>query len=321
MDGPFDALIVVSFGGPEKPEDVMPFLENVTRGRNVPRERLLEVAEHYQHFGGRSPINDQCRQLITALREELRREGPDLPIFWGNRNWHPFLADAIRDMERAGVRRALAFVTSAYGSYSGCRQYREDIERARAQVGSTIRIEKVRTFHDHPGFVAAMADRVRDALADAAPGTPVAYTAHSVPLAMAEGSPYVRQLQETCGLVSAQAGVREWELVWQSRSGPPQVPWLAPDILDHLRALATRGVGEVAIAPIGFLSDHMEVAYDLDVEAKQVAGELGMRVHRAGTVGTHPRFVRAVRDLIAEHTEGRAPGPCAPSCCPQPPRK
>lgn len=326
----FDAVVVVSFGGPEAPDEVMPFLENVTRGRGVPRERLLEVAEHYHHFGGRSPINDQCRALVGALRTELREHGPDLPVFWGNRNWHPFLTDTLREMDAAGIRRALAFVTSAYGSYSGCRQYLEDIERARGQAGTSMRVEKLRTFHDHPGFVEPVAERVREALDRVAPGTRVVYTAHCVPLATAEGSPYVRQLEETCSLVAERAGVAAWELAWQSRSGPPRVPWLEPDVLDRLRALREEGTGEVVVAPIGFVSDHMEVRYDLDVEARRLCDEIGLRMVRAGTVGTHPRFVTMIRELIVERTAGAprlalgsgpSPDRCAPDCCAHLPRR
>ena len=315
---PFDAILFVSFGGPEKAEDVMPFLEQVTAGRNVPRERLELVAEHYHYFGGKSPINDQSRALIAALRERLAEAGPDLPIYWGNRNWHPLLAGTVRDMERGGVRRALAFVTSAYGSYSGCRQYREDIERARAQVGAALRIEKLRSFHDHPGFVEPAAERVRVAREELAKESPVVFTAHSVPVSMAASAPYVAQLEETCRLVAERAGVERYSLAWQSRSGPPQVRWLEPDVLDVLRSLHAEGVTEVTVAPIGFISDHMEVIYDLDVEARALAAELGLRMERAGTVGTHPRFVEMIRELIVERIEGAPEFRCAPECCAQP---
>jgi ferrochelatase len=318
VDEPFDAILLVSFGGPERPEDVMPFLEQVTAGRNVPRDRLEAVAEHYHRFGGKSPINDQSRALIAALRERLAEAGPDLPIYWGNRNWHPFLADAIRDMERGGVRRALAFVTSAYGSYSGCRQYREDIEKARAQVGAAARIEKLRSFHDHPGFVEPMAERVRAAREGLPPGSPVVFTAHSIPVSMAASSPYVAQLEATCRLVAERTGAERFSLAWQSRSGPPQVPWLEPDVLAVLRALHDEGVTDVTVAPIGFLSDHMEVIYDLDIEARALADELGLRMHRAATVGTHPRFVEMIRELIVERIAGAPEFRCAPECCVQP---
>ncbi len=323
MDQAYDALIVVSFGGPERPEDVMPFLERVTQGRARP-ERLAEVAGHYHHFGGRSPINDQNRALVEALGAELEAHGPKLPVYWGNRNWHPFLADTLREMDAAGVRRALAFVTSAFGSYAGCRLYSEDIARARAETGTAMQVDKLRTFHDHPGFVEPMAERVREARAELGPDAPVVYTAHSVPVAMTAGSPYVGQLEETCRLVSERAGAVVWDLVWQSRSGPPQVPWLEPDVRAHLRALRERGVREVVVVPIGFVSDHVEVLYDLDVEAGQLAEELGMRMARARTVGTHPRFVRMIRELILERTAGAEPhalgsGPsphvCPPDCC------
>ena len=263
----YDAILLVSFGGPEKTEDVIPFLENVLRGRNVPRERMLQVAGHYYHFGGRSPINDQCRELIAALRREI-----DLPIYWGNRNWHPMLADTVRQMAADGVRRALAIATSAYSSYSGCRQYIENIAAARAAVGPDApEVDKLPPFWSHPGFVEANADRVSAALAripeDRRAAARLVYTAHSIPLAMAATCRYEEQLVETARRVSERAAHDEWDLVWQSRSGPPTQPWLEPDILDHLRALAENGVRDVVVSPLGFLSDHMEVMYDLDEEA------------------------------------------------------
>jgi ferrochelatase len=302
----YDAFLLVSFGGPEKHEDVIPFLENVLRGRNVPRERMLEVAEHYYHFGGRSPINDQNRALIDALKPAIR-----LPIYWGNRNWHPMLADTVRQMRADGVQRAVAFVTSAFGSYSGCRQYQEDIARARAAVGEGApEIIKIRPFSTHPKFLQAMTDRVRAALAEL-PGGRLVFTAHSVPLAMAETSPYVRELEAACAAVASSAGVKEWTLVYQSRSGPPTQPWLEPDICEHLRA--TRA--DTVIAPIGFLSDHMEVLYDLDTEARAVSQELGIRMVRAGTVGTHPAIIEMIAELVTqEHS------PCPAGCCPAPQR-
>jgi ferrochelatase len=229
----------------------MPFLENVTRGRNIPRERLLGVAEHYYHFGGRSPINDQCRELIDVLRKELDEHGIHLPIYWGNRNWDPFLADALRSMQRDGIKRALGLVTSAYSSYSGCRQYRENIAAAQEQIGADVpQVDKIRVFYNHPGFIEASAIRVRAALAnwpeDGRGSVRLVSTAHSIPLAMAEGSNYERQLRETTRLVAEAAGLAEWDLVYQSRSGPPTQPWLEPDILDHLRNLHwhTSGVCE-----------------------------------------------------------------------------
>src|SRR5579863_3952527 len=231
----YDAVLVLSFGGPEKPDDVMPFLENVLRGRNVPRERMLAVAEHYHHFDGRSPINDQNRALIAALRRELESHGIQLPIYWGNRNWHPLLNDTLRQMRADGVRNALAFVTSIFSSYSGCRQYLEDIERARAEVEGAPQIQKLRKFYNHPLFIEAQADEVRDALGGRR--AKIIFTAHSVPLAMAETSDYQKQLQEACRLVADNAGVGDWRLVYQSRSGAPGQAWLEPDICDVLREM------------------------------------------------------------------------------------
>ncbi len=298
-----DALLVVSFGGPEKREDVIPFLENVLRGRNVPRERMLEVAEHYYHFDGRSPINDQNRALIEALKPVV-----GMPVYWGNRNWHPLLADTVRQMRDDGVRRAVAFVTSAFGSYSGCRQYIENLERARAEVGEGApEIVKIRPFSAHPKFVAAMTDRVRAALAELPEGRLV-FTAHSVPVSMAQSSPYVEELEAACVAVAAGVGRSEWKLAYQSRSGPPTQPWLGPDVGDYLRELRA----DVVVIPIGFLSDHMEVLYDLDTEAAAIAKELGIRMVRAGTVGTHPAMIAMIAELVAQEHEACAAGCCAP---------
>lgn len=329
-DAPYDAVLLVSFGGPERPEDVMPFLENVVRGKNVPRSRLEAVAEHYQHLGGKSPINDQCRTLIAALKEELAKNGPDLPVYWGNRNWHPFLADTLRTMRDDGVKRALAFVTSAYSSYSSCRQYLENIEAARAEVGEGAPVvDKLRAFYNHPGFIEAMTERVAAARArvpkDRWSEVRIAFTAHSIPVSMADGCDYVAQLTEACELVAGAVGHSEWQLVFQSRSGPPQVPWLEPDILDHLEALSAIGERYVIAVPIGFVSDHVEVVWDLDHEAKERAEELGLSFVRAKTAGSHPRFIQMIRELILERTEdasrltvGRR-GPnhdvCPPDCC------
>jgi protoporphyrin/coproporphyrin ferrochelatase len=328
----YDALLVLSFGGPESRADVMPFLENVLRGKRVPRQRMLEVAEHYYHFGGRSPINDQTRALIAALESELGAHGPRLPVYWGNRNWHPLLSDTVRKMEQDGVRRALAFVTSAYGSYSGCRQYLEDIARARALVGpGAATVEKLRVFFNHPGFIAAMVERAHEALmqvpSEIRVSAPIVYTAHSVPVAAAQMSQYVRQLEETVRLVSEGLGRRGDPLVYQSRSGPPDQAWLTPDILDYLRAMpsAARG-GTLVIVPVGFISDHMEVLYDLDTEARDLCRERGIRMVRAATVGTHPKFIRMIRDLILERVEetgerrtlgvlGPGADLCPPDCC------
>jgi ferrochelatase len=323
--GPYDALLLVSFGGPEGPDEVLPFLENVLRGRNVPRERMLEVAEHYQHFGGVSPLNAQNRALIAAVEKELAHRGVDLPIYWGNRNWHPFLADALRQMAADGVRRALAFFTSAYSSYSGCRQYRENIAQAQQEVGPEApAIDKLRVFFNHPGFIEPMAEHVQEALsaipADRRDGARLIYTAHSIPMSMAAHCQYEAQVREASRLVSERVGAANWEVAWQSRSGPPSQPWLEPDILDTLKRLAAER------------SAHMEVIYDLDCEAAELARQLGLNLVRAKTVGTHPRFVRMVCELIEERITDSpvrlALGPMGPShdvcpadCCQYSPRR
>jgi ferrochelatase len=335
----YGAILVVGFGGPESPEEVMPFLENVTRGRNVPRERLLEVAGHYQHMGGVSPINEQVRALIAALRPELERREVALPIYWGNRNWRPLLPDAVRAMADAGVTRAIGLVLAAYSSYSSCRQYREDVERAREAVGpSAPAVDKLRVYYNHPGFIAASTDRVREALdslpADVRDEARLAFTAHSIPMSMAAGCDYERQLTETCRLVAEAVGIgpERWSLVYQSRSGRPTDPWLEPDILDHLDDLHRRGTRAVVVHPVGFLSDHVEVLYDLDEEARHKADALGLHMARAATVGTHPRFVAMLADLIVERLTASpdrpALGLCGPShdvcpvdCCPAPVRR
>jgi ferrochelatase len=333
----YDALLLVSFGGPNGPGDVIPFLENVLRGRNVPRERMLEVAEHYYHFGGISPINQQNLALIEALKVELAAHDIKLPIYFGNRNWHPLLPDTLREMQQAGVRQALGFFTSVFSSYSGCRQYRENIAAAQEAVGPDApQVDKLRVFFNHPGFVAAMADRVREALAafptEQRANIPILFTAHSIPLAMAATCQYEQQLQESCRLVAEAVGSANWRLVYQSRSGPPNQPWLEPDVSVALRELAAAGHKNVVIAPIGFISDHMEVLFDLDVEAKQVCDELGMQMSRAGTVGIHPRFVSMIRELIQErltdHPQRLAVGlmpashdVCPADCCAYQPRR
>jgi ferrochelatase len=336
MSQTYDAFLLVSFGGPEGPDDVIPFLENVLRGKNVPRERMLEVAEHYYHFGGKSPINDQNRALMAALRTEFDAHGIHLPIYWGNRNWHPLLADTLRQMQKDGVKRAAAYITSAFSSYSGCRQYQEDIARARAEIGEGApEVIKLRTFHNHPGFIEANAARVREALAKI-PGerrrqAKLAFTAHSIPTAMASASRYVPQLREACTLIGDRVGRTDWELVYQSRSGPPTQPWLEPDIGDAIRSWHAAGVRDLVISPVGFISDHMEVLYDLDTEARELCAELGMNMIRAGTPGVHPLFVSMIRELLEERlghiAEPRALGPlgpgcevCPPTCCPPPQR-
>ena len=315
----YDALLVVSFGGPEGMDDVIPFLENVLRGRNVPRERMLQVAHHYEMFGGVSPINQQNRELIAAVGRELESNGPRLPIYWGNRNWHPLLPDTIRRMASDGVRNALAFVTSAYSSYSSCRQYLQNIADAQAQVGPTApRVEKLRVFYNHPLFIQANVDHIRDAWQQLKhpASAHLAFTAHSIPESMAANCDYAMQLKQTGTLIAQALNIENWELVYQSRSGSPSQPWLGPDICDHLKTLRGAGVEEVVVAPIGFVSDHMEVVYDLDVEARKVAEDTGMNLVRAKTAGTHPAFVRMIRELMLERIDNVVPANiCAPDCC------
>jgi protoporphyrin/coproporphyrin ferrochelatase len=348
----YDAFLLVSFGGPEGPDDVLPFLRNVTRGRGVPDERLAEVAEHYQHFGGVSPINAQCRELLDAIGKDFATHGLDLPLYWGNRNWDPYLTDTLAAMRDAGVRRAVAFVTSPYASYSACRQYLDDIARAQARVGTGApEVDKLRHYHDHPGFIEPHAEAVRAALAGLSQqdrgSTRLVFTAHSVPTSMAAasgvasqlrlaggavaprnpvGGRYEAQLREVAALVAARAGTAPpWDLVWQSRSGPSQVPWLEPDISDHLKALHAAGTGSVVVSPIGFISDHMEVIWDLDTEAAQTARRLGLGFARAATPGTDPRFVAMIRELVLERMDPAAPrralgtlpswDTCAVGCC------
>jgi protoporphyrin/coproporphyrin ferrochelatase len=327
----FDAVLVVAFGGPEGMDDVMPFLENVTRGRSVPTARLEEVAHHYARFGGVSPINEQNRALIAALRPELDAYGLDLPIYLGNRNWRPFLVDTLREMRDDGVRRSLAFFTSGFSSYSSCRQYRENILAAQAEVGPDApMVARTRMFYNHPGFVRANAEHVAEALATVPEkrraGIHVAFTAHSIPVAMARQSRYESQLAEAARLVAEEVGVTDHAVVYQSRSGSPGVPWLEPDVCDHIRALAGRGVRDVLASPVGFVSDHMEVLFDLDVEARETAAEVGVAFVRAPTVGTHPAFVAMIRELIQERLDPRLPrrvlgrfGPshdvCQSGCC------
>jgi ferrochelatase len=317
MKTDYDALLLVSFGGPEGMEEVVPFLENVLRGRNVPRERMLQVAHHYEMFDGVSPINQQNRDLIAALERELEQHGRRLPIYWGNRNWHPLLPDTLRQMAADGIRNALAFVTSAYSSYSSCRQYLQNISDAQAVVGPDApRVEKLRVFYNHPLFIEANVDHIRAALNEFEEPAHLVFTAHSIPESMAANCDYVSQLATTGALIAREVKFAKWHLVYQSRSGSPMQPWLGPDVCDHLRALRDEGVTNVVVAPIGFVSDHMEVVYDLDVEARRVADEMGMKMVRAATAGTHPAFVRMIRELIMERVNGEAPvNLCAPDCC------
>jgi ferrochelatase len=336
---PFDAVLLLSFGGPEGPDDVVPFLENVTRGRGIPRERLEEVGKHYFLFGGVSPINAQCRELLGALRAELERNGPALPVYWGNRNWHPMLVDTVRQMADDGVRRAVAVATSAYSSYSACRQYLDDIDAARAAAGARApKIEKLPPFWNHPGFIETMATHTRTALArmDTQPAkTRLVFTAHSIPTAMAATCDYEVELREASALVAQRVSPRNaplgWDLVFQSRSGPPTQPWLEPDVCEHLRRLRDGGIDGVVVVPIGFVADHMEVKYDLDTQARAVADEVGLRMERALAVGAAPSFVTGLRELIACHIAGRTPPalgtrgprpfPCRPGCCAYAPQR
>ena len=315
---PYDAVLLVSFGGPERAQDVLPFLENVTRGRGVPRERLDEVGEHYHLFGGRSPINDQNREYVAAVEEDLRSSGVDVPVYWGNRNWQPFLADTLEQMQADGVRRAACLLTSAYSSYSGCRQYRENLADAvaevRERVGDAPRLDRLRHYYNHPGFVEPMVDATLSALADLADGARrdahLLFVTHSVPEAMnaasgPDGGAYVAQhrtvAEEIGERIRQETGHRyPAELVFCSRSGPPSVPWLEPDVNDRIEELAEEGVGGVVVVPIGFVSDHMEVIYDLDTEAAATAEKAGMSFARAATAGVDPRFVAMLRDLLVE---------------------
>jgi len=327
----YDAILVVSFGGPEAPEDVLPFLENVTRGREIPKERLEEVATQYDMFEGKSPINDHCRALIAELGPALAAADIDLPIYWGNRNWAPMLTETVQRMADDGIKHALAFVTSSTSSYSGCRQYREDIERARAAIGENAPIiDKIRQYYDHPGFIEPMIDNTAAALSMLPSDARLVFTAHSLPNVMAATSDYEAQLTEASRLVAEGVGHADFDLVWQSRSGPPQVSWLEPDINDHLEALATAGTKSVVMVPIGFISDHMEVMFDLDVQAAATAERLGLEFNRAHTVGADQRFVSAIVELIEERRNDGLqrglgelsirPDFCATDCCPAPTR-
>ncbi|MGB7337824.1 MAG: ferrochelatase [Phototrophicaceae bacterium] len=301
----YDAILVMSFGGPDKADDVVPFLENVTRGRGIPRERLVEVGEHYYQFGGKSPINEQNIALIDALKEELAEHGHDLPVYFGNRNWHPMITDTLQQMKQDGVKRAIAFFTSGFSCYSGCRQYRENIIEAQAAVGDGApEIDKIRVFYNHPGFIYPMVDNIKDALKtwsdDQQDKVHLIFTAHSIPMGQARNSAYETQLMESCRIIAEIIGTDNYKLVYQSRSGPPQMPWLEPDIVDYMEEIHANGVNDVIIAPIGFISDHMEVLFDLDTEARDAANELGMTMVRAGTVGTAKPFVAMIRELVEE---------------------
>jgi ferrochelatase len=339
----YDAILLASFGGPEGQEDVIPFLRNVTRGRGIPDERLEEVAHHYRHFGGVSPINDQNRALKSALEKRLAERGIDLPVIWGNRNWAPYMKDAFLEAKERGFEKLIAIGTSAYSSYSSCRQYREDYARAldETELEGELVIDKVRQFFDHPGFVEPFVEGVRDALAAVAErGIPlekthVLFSTHSIPSADAERSGpdgHAYELQHTAVAehvmqATASSDVA-WSLVYQSRSGPPSQPWLEPDINDAMRELAASGITAVVIVPLGFVSDHMEVKWDLDTEAMETADELGILAIRTPTPGVHPAYVDGLIDLVLERRDGvpieERPavtdlGPwydtCRPGCC------
>jgi ferrochelatase len=330
----YDAILLVSFGGPEKPDDVLPFLENVLRGKPVPRERLLEVAEHYYHFGGRSPINDQNRALIAALETELRSHAINLPVYWGNRNWHPLLADTLGRMKRDGIQHALGFFTSAYSSYSGCRQYRENIAAAQQIIGpGAPQVDKIRAFYNHPGYIETVASHASEAIAkvpaERRSSARLLFTAHSIPMSMANTSRYVEQLEEASRLVAAALLHSDHRLVYQSRSGSPSQPWLGPDILEVLGEEQASGARDIVVVPIGFVSDHMEIIFDLDTQARERCIELGLTYQRGHTAGTHPRFVSMIRELIVERITSASNRPalgcygpchdvCAIDCCPAP---
>jgi ferrochelatase len=343
---PYDALLLVSFGGPEEPDDVVPFLRNVTQGKDIPDERLEEVGRHYYDRGGRSPINDQNRELLAAIEADLEANGLKIPVYWGNRNWDPFLSDTFTRMKADGIGRVAAFLTSAYSSYSGCRQYREDLAAAAAAVPGAPHVDRLRTYFNHPGFVEPMVDATLTALADlpeeARRGGHLVFVTHSIPEAMNDtsgprGGAYVAQhrvvVAEVVERVREETGHRyPSDLVFCSRSGPPHVPWLEPDVNDHLLALHARGVEGVVVVPIGFVSDHMEVVHDLDTEARETAEELGLPFARAATAGVDPRFVAMVRDLLLERSAEARGEPvdraavgtdpawavCAVGCCANP---
>jgi ferrochelatase len=327
----YDAILIVSYGGPEGMDDVLPFLENATRGRGVPRERLMGVAKHYEHFGGVSPINAQNRALAHALKVALVASGHDLPVYVGNRNWHPYLADTLRDMRDDGIRRVLAVITSAFSSYSSCRQYREDVIGALAEVGEGApEVDKLRPYFNHPLFIEANAANLRASLdkiaADRRESARVVFTAHSIPSAMAARCDYETQLRETARLVAEASGVSEWTFAFQSRSGPGHVPWLEPDIVEHIEGAAANGARDIVVQPIGFISDHMEVMFDLDIEAQEAAQKLGVHLERAATVGVSPPFIAMLVELInermSENPERRSVGlfgpahdVCPVDCC------
>ena len=331
----YDAILIVSFGGPEAPDDVMPFLDNVLAGLRVPPPVKGRIAKRYHRFGGISPINAHTREFIAVLEGQLAASGPRLPVYWGNRNWHPMLEDTLARMAADGIERAIAYVTSTFGSYSGCRKYREDLHAAVDGLGEAPHIDKLRIGYNHPGFIAAMADRLREAFARVPGDARVSgekarpallFTAHSLPLSMARACDYQAQLREACALSAEATGAGEWELVYQSQNASYGEPWLGPDIGEALESVRKAGHTDVVVAPIGFVCDHMEVVLDLDVEAAETANALGLNMVRAGTVGAHPAYVGMVRELIVERMAANpdrpalgARGPnhdyCPGGCC------
>jgi protoporphyrin/coproporphyrin ferrochelatase len=327
------AFLLVSFGGPEGPDDVMPFLRNVTAGRGVPDDRLAEVAEHYYLFGGVSPINAQCRELVSAIEKDFASSGTELPVYWGNRNWRPYLTETMQAMADDGVSTAIAFATSAYSSFSSCRQYLDDIARARALVGEKApMVTKIPPYYRHEAFIASFTESAARAMEslpeEVRAGAELVFTAHSIPESMAaasgpHGGAYQAQLTEAAGLVAAGLGAGSWRLAYQSRSGPPAVPWLGPDISDCLTDLAKAGAPAAVVVPIGFISDHMEVVYDLDVEAARTARDLGLPMARAATPSANPRFVAMISSLVSDFATTRgahatfALGPDATTFCGQ----
>jgi ferrochelatase len=344
----YDAIVLAGFGGPEGQDDVIPFLRNVTRGRGIPDERLEEVAHHYRHFGGVSPINEQNRVLKAALEAELASRGIDLPVLWGNRNWDPYLRDALVEAHERGFTRLIGLATSAYSSYSSCRQYREDFAMALDEtgLGDSLQIDKVRQFFDHPGFVEPFVDGLRSAVAEFVErgidrgAIRILFSTHSIPSGDAdrsgprdrgfgEGGAYAAQHRAVAEVVVREAGTDiPWQLVYQSRSGPPTQPWLEPDVNDVIAGFASEGVEAVVIVPLGFVSDHMEVLWDLDTEATETAERHGIAALRTPTPGTHPAYVRGLVDLVLERINGTptadrpaatALGPwydvCRPGCC------
>ena len=325
----YDAILIVSFGGPEGPDDVMPFLDNVLMGLNVPKPVKVRIAKRYQRFGGISPINRETRSFIQALEIEIQNNGPQLPIYWGNRNWHPMLPDTLNRMADDGIKNAIAYVTSTFSSYSGCRKYREDLYEAIQGVDNPPHIDKLRVGYNHPGFIKAVSDRTREALESTSVDKEevvLMFTAHSLPLSMAKCTDYEAQLQEACNLVGQVVGINSWQLVYQSNNASYGEPWLEPDIADALEKAKSSGRSHVVIMPIGFVCDHMEVVLDLDIEAKEQANNLGLQLTRAATVGSHPAYISMVRELIIERmsknpdrqylgSRGANGDYCKPDCC------